>query len=168
VRPLHRPGQPLLPTPKAGEKVAKGQRSQVGQALAQLEDRLPKELKLAGITTVEAANRFLEEVYLPEHNARFAVAPEDPETAFVADAAGLHRDILCVQEERVVGNDHCVRYRDLSLQIPPSPARRHFVKLRVRVHDYPDGMLAVFHGPRCLARYRADGGRLDHAQPLAA
>jgi transposase len=178
-------------TPKAGEKVAKDQPTQVGRALAQLgiehipayspeargrserafgtlQDRLPKELALAAITTVEAANRFLEEVYLPEHNARFAVAPEHPETAFVADLAGAHRDILCVQEERVVGNDNCVRYRSLSLQIPPSPLRRHFVKVRVRVHDYPDGTLAIFHGPRCLARYRADGSPLDHDQPRAA
>ena len=178
-------------TPKAGEKVAKDQPTQVGRALAQLgiehiaayapeargrserafgtlQDRLPKELELAGVTTVEAANRFICETYLPEHNSRFAVAPEHPETAFVADAAGVHRDILCVQEERVVGNDNTVRYRGLSLQIPPSPIRPHFVKVRVRVHDYPDGTLAIFHGPRCLARYRADGSPLDHDQPLAA
>ena len=178
-------------TPKAGEKVAKDQPTQVGRALAQLgiehipayspeargrserafgtlQDRLPKELALAGITTIEAANRFLAAVYLPEHNARFAVAPEHPETAFVADAAGAHRDILCVQEERVVGNDNCVRYRGLSLQIPPSPVRPHFVKAKVRVHDYPDGTLAVFHGPRCLARYRADGTLLGADHMLAA
>jgi transposase len=178
-------------TPKAGEKVAKDQPTQIGRALAQLgiehipayspeargrserafgtlQDRLPKELALAGITTVAAANRFLREVYLSEHNARFAVAPEHPETAFVADAAGVHRDLLCVQEERVVGNDNTVRYRGLSLQIPPGPIRPHFVKARVRVHDYPDGTLAIFHGPRCLARYRADGSSLDHVQPLAA
>jgi transposase len=178
-------------TPKAGAKVARDQPTQVGRALGQLgiehipayapeargrserafgtlQDRLPKELQLAGITTVEAANRFLKEVYLGEHNARFAVAPEQPETAFVADVAGVHRDILCVHEERVVGNDNTVRYRGLSLQIPPSPIRPHFVKVRVRVHDYPDGTLAIFHGPRCLARYRADGSPLDHDQPLAA
>ena len=178
-------------TPKAGAKVAKDQPTQVGRALAQLgiehipayapeargrserafgtlQDRLPKEFQLAGITTVAAANRFLRETYLPEHNARFAVAPEHPETAFVADVAGAHRDILCVQEERVVGNDNTVRYRGLSLQIPPSPLRPHFVKVRVRVHDYPDGTFAMFHGPRCLARYRADGSPLDHDQPLAA
>ena len=125
-------------------------------------------MALAGITTVAAATRFLREVYLPEHNARFAIAPEHPETAFVADRAGVHRDILCVQEERVVGNDNCVRYRGLALQIPPSPARRHFVKLRVRVHEYPDGTLAVFHGPRCLARYRADGAPLGQVQSRAA
>jgi transposase len=184
-------GSHYFHTPKAGEKVAKDQLTQVGRALAQLgiehiaayspeargrserafgtlQDRLPKELALAGITTVAAANRFIRETYLPEHNAAFAVAPEQPQSAFVADAARAHRDILCVQEERVVGNDNTVRYHNLSLQIPPSPIRPHFVKLRVRVHDYPDGTLAIFHGPRCLARYRADGSPLDHDQPLAA
>jgi transposase len=178
-------------TPNVGERVAKDQLTQVGRALAQLgiehipayspeargrserafgtlQDRLPKELALAGITTVAAANRFLRESYLPEHNARFAVAPDHPETAFVADRAGVHRDILCVHEERVVGNDNTVRYRGLFLQIPPSPIRPHFVRARVRVHHYPTGTLAVFHGPRCLARYRADGSPLDHDQPLAA
>jgi len=68
----------------------------------------------------------------------------------------------------VVGNDNTVRYRGLSLQIPPSPLRPHFVKARVRVHDDPDGTLAIFHGPRCLARYRADGSPLDHDALLAA
>jgi len=178
-------------TPKAGQKVDRDHLTQVGRALRQLgiehipayspqargrserafgtlQDRLPKELALAGIITVEAANRFIKEVYLEEHNARFAIAPEQPETAFVADRAGAHQDILCVQEERVVGNDNCVRYRGLALQIPPSPLRPHFVKVRVRVHEYPDGSLAIFHGPRCLARYRADGSPLADVQPLAA
>jgi hypothetical protein len=43
------------------------------------------------------------------------------------------------------------------VQIPPSPIRPHFVKAQVRVHDYPDGTLTIFHGPRCVARYRPDG-----------
>jgi hypothetical protein len=46
--------------------------------------------------------------------------------------------------------------------------RAHFVEVRVRVHDYPDGTLAIFHGPRCLARHQADGSPLDDARPLAA
>jgi transposase len=173
-------GSHYFHTPKAGEKVARDQPTQVGRALAQLgiehiaayspeargrserafgtlQDRLCKELALAGITTMAAANRFIGEVYLPDHNARFAL-----------DRAGAHRDILCVQEQRVVGNDNTVRYRSLVLQIPPSPLRAHFVKVRVRVHDYPDGTLAIFHGPHCLARFRADGCPLDDASPLAA
>ena len=71
--------------------------------------------------------------------------------------AGNLADILCVQEDRVVGNDNTVRYKNLSLQIPAGRHRHHYVKAKVSVHEYPDGDLAVFHGPRCLARYKKDG-----------
>jgi transposase len=186
-------GSHYFNTPEAGGKVDDDDLTQVGRALVQLgiahipayspeargrsermfstlQDRLPKELRLAGITTLAAANRFIAEVYLPQHNARFAVPAAEPGSAFVADIAGYWRDILCVQEERTVGNDNTVRYRKLSLQLPQSPLRRHFVKVRVRVHHYPDDTLAVFHGPRCLARYSPDGQLLadDHAQVCVA
>ena len=73
-------------------------------------------------------------------------------------------DILCVQEERVVGNDNTVRYAGCVLQIPEQRHRRHFVKASVRVHEYPDGRLAIFHGPRRLADYEADGTLIDHGR----
>jgi transposase len=184
-------GSHYFETPTAGGKVDKDNLTQVGRALAQLgiehipayspeargrsermfgtlQDRLPKELRLAAITTLEAANRFIAETYLPAHNARFAVEPEHPGSAFVPDAAGAWRDILCVQEDRIVGNDNTVRYHRLVLQLPASKLRPHFVKARVRVHHYPDDTLAVFHGPRCLARYAGDGHLIDHAQVRAA
>jgi len=129
-----------------------------------LQDRLPKELRLAGITTIEAANRFLAESYLAAHNARFAVPAEQPGSAFVACRDAGRADILCIQQDRVVGNDNTVRYHGLGLQLPPSPLRPHFVKARVRVHDYSDGTLPVFHGPQCLARYTAAGDPIDHAR----
>jgi transposase len=167
-------------TPKAGGKPDPNVKTQVGRALAQLgiehipayspeargrcerafrtlQDRLPKELALAGITSVEEANRFLREVYLAAHNARFAVAAEQPGSAFVAVDPTILADILCIQEERQVGNDNTVSYNRRRLQIPPSPIRPHYVRAKVRVHHYPDGAFAVFHGPRCLARYAADG-----------
>lgn len=168
-------------TPKAGEAVDKDRPTQVGRALDRLgiehipayspeargrsermfgtlQDRLPKELKLAGIGEVDGANRFIREVYLPAHNARFAKPPAIAESAFVTvrDAAGL-ADILCVEEERVVGRDNTVAYEGLRLQLPQSRARAHYVKARVKVRQYPDGALAVFHGPRLLARYDAAG-----------
>ena len=93
---------------------------------------------------------------MPTHNARFAVRAAETGSAFVPSAGDL-AEILCVQDERTVGNDNCVRYRGLSLQIPAHRHRHHFVKVKVRVHAYADGRLAVFHGPRCLARYAADG-----------
>ena len=168
-------------TPKAGEAVDKDRLTQVGRALAHLgiehipayspeargrsermfgtlQDRLPKELDLAGIGNIEAANRFIREIYLPAHNARFARSPAIAESAFVAirDPAGL-AEILCIEDERVVARDNTVAYEGLRLQLPQSPARAHYVKARVKVREYPDGTLAVFHGPRCIARYSAQG-----------
>jgi transposase len=183
-------GSHYFHTAEAGAKVDKAKLTQVGRALAQLgvehiaayspeargrserafatlQDRLVKELKLAGVATIEEANRFIAEVYLPDHNARFAQPAEQPDSAFVPATLEQVQDILCRQEERTVGNDNTVRYQGLSLQIPPSPIRPHFVKAKVRVHQYPDGSLAVFHGPRRLASYTADGTPIGQDQ-LAA
>jgi transposase len=66
-----------------------------------------------------------------------------------------------------VGNDNTVKWRGLILQIPPSPLRPHFVRATVRLHEYPDRRLAVFHGPHRLADYDAAGNLLDAAK-LAA
>ena len=168
-------------TPQVGGAVDKERPTQVGRALDRLgiehipayspeargrsermfgtlQDRLPKEMKLAGVRDVEAANRWIREVYLPAHNARFAKPPALAESAFVMvrDPAGL-ADILCVEEERVVGRDNTVAYEGLRLQLPASRTRPHYVKARVKVHRYPDGMLAVFHGPRLVARYDTAG-----------
>ena len=167
-------------TPKAGEAVDKDRLTQVGRALDRLgiehipayspqargrsermfgtlQDRLAKELKLAGIGDVEAANRFIREVYLPQHNARFAQPAALPENAFVAADPTQLRETLCVQEERIVARDNTVSFGRLKLQLPQSPMRPHYVKARVRVHQYPDGGLAVFHGPRPIARYTSQG-----------
>ena len=114
-----------------------------------------------------AANRFLRQVYLPTHNARFAGPAEDTGSAFVPFAGPL-ADFLCVQHERIVGNDNTVRYKGLSLQIPADRHRHHYVKARVRVHEYPDATLAVFHGPRCLARYHADATMIETDDGLQA
>lgn len=111
---------------------------------------------------VAAANRWLESVYMARHNARFAVAPAEEGTAFIPFAGPLD-DILCVQEERVVGNDNTVRYEGRVLQIPESRHRRHFVKAKLRVHEYADGALALFHGPRQIAAYDADGALVEEA-----
>jgi transposase len=131
------------------------------RAFGTLQDRLPKELRLAGITAIEAANAFIREVYLPAHNARFATPQAQPGSAFTPIPGVDLDEILCVQEERQVGNDNCVSYRTLKLQIPESPLRPHFVKARVKVHVYPDGSHAVFHGPRCIGRYDENGAIRD-------
>ena len=132
-----------------------------------LQKRLPQELRLAGISTMEDANRFLKEVFWPAHNARFARPAEDTGSAFVA-FAGTLEDILCVQQERIVAGDNTLRYKGRTLQIPADRHRHHYVKARVRVHEYPDGTLAVFHGPRRLACYTAQGQPIDEPDKRAA
>ena len=167
-------------TPTAGGEVDRSKPTQVGRALERLgvehiaayspqargrservfhtlQDRLVKELALKEIDTVEAANLFLCDVYIPEYNARFAVAAAQEGTAFVAIPGVDLAEILCVQEERQVGNDNCVSFNRLKLQIPESPLRAHFVKTRVKVRQYPDGTHAIFYGPRCLGRYDKKG-----------
>ena len=96
-----------------------------------LQGRLPQELRLAGITDMEAANRFLKELFPPAHNARFATPPEGEGPAFVPFAGDL-RDILRVREDRVVGNDNTVRYRDRVLQIPEGRSEEHTSELQSR------------------------------------
>jgi transposase len=169
-------GSHYFHTPKAGGGVDRQHPTQVGRALAQLgiehiaayspqargrserafrtlQDRLPKELALAGITGIEAANAWLRELYLPAHNARFAVAAEDPGTAFVAAAPAQWREVLCLQEARQVGNDNTVHWRGRVLQIPKSPLRPHFARASVRLHEYPDGAVALFWGPHRVADF---------------
>ena len=153
-------GSHYFHTAEAGGKVDRGQPTQVGRALSHLgvehiaayspqargrserlfqtlQDRLPKELALAGITTMDAANAWLRDTYIPAHNARFAVKAEQEGSAFVAVPALDLTEVLCVQEERVVGNDNCVAFLNRRLQILESPLRAHFVKATVKVHQYP-------------------------------
>ncbi len=183
-------GSHYFETPEAGGRVSKTVLTQFGRALKQLgiehiaayspqargrserlfgtlQDRLPKELALAGISTPEAANRWLREVYVAEHNARFAVPAEQAGSAFVVDPNGAWREILCIQEDRRVGHDNTVKWRRLTLQLPPSRLRPHFVRATVRVHEYPDGRLAVLWGPHRLADYDAEG-RLFQQEHMAA
>jgi hypothetical protein len=177
-------GSHYFHTPKAGGRVDKTRLTQFGRALQQLgithipsyspeargrmervfgtvQNRLPQELRLNGIKTPVAANRYLKEHFMPDYNARFAVPAAEPGSAFLPYAGRPLEDVLCVQEDRRVGGDNCVPWKRLALQIPPQPHRHHYVKATVRVHEYPDGRLAVFDGPRCLARFDAKGRPID-------
>ena len=170
--------------PKESRKVDKTQLTQVGRALSQLgithipsyspqgrgrmervfgtlQKRLPQELRLAKIKTMAAANRYLKDHFVPDYNARFAVPAAEPGSAFVPYVGRPLADVLCLQEDRVVGADNCVSYKRRSLQIPPQRHRQHYVRATVRVHEYPDGWLAIFDGPRCLARFDPKGGSRD-------
>jgi hypothetical protein len=88
--------------------------------------------------------------------------------AFVPVDAGLLSETLCIEEERVVGRDNTVAYARLKLQLPESRIRAHYVKARVKVREYPDDTLSVFHGPRCLARYDGEGHEIAPTRPSLA
>jgi len=173
-------------TPEAGGRIDRAHLTQVGRALAQLgiehiaayspqargrserafathQDRLPKELALAGIIDRAAANRYLQTTYMPRHNTEFAVPAAQPGSAYVSCIGASLPDILCEQFERTVGNDNCVSFEGMKLQIPAGPQRPHYVKTRVRVHRYVDGTLALFHGPRRLDAYTSEGISLTQA-----
>ncbi len=123
---------------------------------------MPKELRLAGLTDVEAANAFIRDVHLPEHNARFAVQPAGEGSAFTPIPGVDLDEILCVEEERQVGQDTCVSDRTLNPRTAiRGPMRPHFVHARVKAHVYPDGSHAVFHGPRRIGRYDQNGSAQD-------
>ncbi len=176
-------------TPEAGGRVDKHNLTQVGRALKQLgiqhiaayspqargrsertfgtlQNRLPKELALEGITTLETANQYLQEVYLPRHNQQFTVDPKEKTSAYIPWAGGDLNEILCHQEERVVQNDNTVSYKTLRLQIPKDDLRHHYVKTTVQVRHYLDGGLGLFFGNRCLGRYDAIGRVQESAQHL--
>ncbi len=178
-------------TKEAGGKVDKKNLTQVGRALQQLgiemipsyspeargrmerafgthQERLPRELKLAGIRDMEAANRYLQQVYMPAFNEEFKQPSLHEGTAFVPWMRGNLWDILCEHHERVVGNDNCVSFEGMALQIPANEYRYNFVRVKVKVHRYIDGSLAVFHGPRKLADYDMDGKLLGAASHKAA
>lgn len=167
-------------TPEAGGKVDKKNPTQFGQAMQRLgiemiaayspeargrsermfrthQDRLPRELALAGINNMEAANRYLAESYKAAFNAEFMQPAMEDGSAFVDWIGGSLDDILCERFERTVGNDNCVSFEGLKLQIPADRHRCHYVKAKVAVLRHLDGALAILHGPRKLAEYGSDG-----------
>ena len=168
-------------TPKEGGKVSKTQLTQFGRAMKHLgiqmipayspeargrserafethQDRLVKELALHGITDMNAANRYLSQVYLPAFNAEFMQPPPENGSAFVPWTGNNLDDILCEQDERTVSADNCISFEGKKLQIPADRYRCHYVRVRVMIHRYPDRSLAIFHGPRKLADYDQQGG----------
>jgi len=182
-------GSHYFHTPVAGGPVDKKTLTQVGRALKQLgirhipsytpegrgrmervfrtlQQRLAPMLRRAGILTMEAANAYLRDTYVPEHNEQFGKQAAEPGNAFVSRVGIALDDVLCVREDRQVGRDNCVSWSGRDLQIPEQRHRRHYVKALVCVHEYTDGRLAIFDGPRCLARFDAQGVEID--EPAAA
>jgi hypothetical protein len=180
----------FIVTLKAGEKPDKAIRTQCQRALDQLgirlipayspqargrgerlwktyQGRLPQELRVAGIKTMEEANRYLREVFIPDYNKRFAVKSKEAGTAFVPVLLGLDLEkVFSVQCTRQVRPDNTLSFKTLTLQIPASPFRHSFAKTTVIVHEHMDGRLSVSYGPHTLAWYGQDGDLInDKAHP---
>ncbi|MFZ2010065.1 MAG: ISNCY family transposase [Candidatus Sulfotelmatobacter sp.] len=166
-------------TPKVGGRVDYHRRTQVGRALHELgvqmipayspqargrsernfstwQGRLPQELRLRQLGTLEAANRFLREEYMVEFNRRFQVAPKQRGNAFVPCRSRDLEGIFSLQFERSVNRDNTVSFQNLSLQIERVRWRATLAGCQVVVHQHLNGTLSLTHGPHCLGRY--DGG----------
>jgi transposase len=167
-------------TPKVGGKVDHHRRTQVGRALHELgvqmipayspeargrsernfstwQGRLPQELRLRQLRTLEAANRFLREEYIAEFNRRFQVAPRQRGNAFVPCRSRDLERIFSLQFERSVNRDNTVSFQNLSLQIERVRWRATLAGCQVVVHQHLNGTLSLTHGPHCLGRYDAGG-----------
>ncbi|MBV9923913.1 MAG: ISNCY family transposase [Acidobacteria bacterium] len=167
-------------TPKAGEPVDRQALTQVGRAMRELnvqmipayspqargrsersfrtwQGRLPQELRLAGITTLAEANRFLRERYVAEFNARFAVAAEGVGTAFVPCTRSDLDRVFCLQHERVVARDNTVSFARLTLQIERQQWRGTLAGCRVIVYEHLDGTLSIGYGLHEVGRYNSEG-----------
>ena len=171
-------------TPKVGGKVDYHRRTQVGRALHELgvqmipayspeargrsernfstwQGRLPQELRLRELGTLEAANRFLREDYIAEFNRRFQVAPRQRGNAFVPCRSRDLERIFSLQAERTVNRDNTVSFQNLSLQIERVRWRATLAGCQVMVHQHLDGTLSLSYGPHCLGRYDAAGVALS-------
>jgi len=126
--------------------------------------RLPQELRLRGIHTVEEANRFLREEYIAEFNRRFRVPAAQPGNAFVPCRGQDLERIFSVQRERVVNRDNTVEFGRRSLQIQKTPWRHTLAGCRVTVYEHLDGMLSVGYGPHTVGQFNAEG--LPWSEPL--
>src|ERR1700739_323533 len=167
-------------TPKAGGKLDPHRLTQVGRALRELgvqmipayspqargrsernfstwQGRLPQELRLRGIRSMEAANRFLREHYIVEFNARFQVPAAQGGNAFVRRSSRDLDLIFALQFERTVNRDNTVSIQNLGLQIEPVRWRATLAGCSVTVHQHLDGTFTITHGPQRLGHYSAEG-----------
>lgn len=172
-------------TPKAGGKVDLSNLTQIGRALYELgvqmipayspeargrcerffetwQDRLPKELKLHGINSMEGANRYIEEIFIPWHNQTLVVEPLEKGSAFSPYHGRDLGFVFCIKEQRVVNCDNTVEWRTKVLQIEPSTLRVSFAKCKVTVCEHLDGSLSVLYGPQLVGRFDASGNPLIH------
>ena len=176
-------------TPKAGSKVDKTHLTQVGAALSRLgiehipsyspqargrsermnrtlQDRLVKELRAQGIRTIEEANRYLEERYIPQHNDSLSRAPQDASSAFVHPGDLDLNEVFFEEEVRTVGRDNTVSLHATIFQLHAQPGRRSCAGLSVQVRRHLDGSYSIRRGMQIFGRYDAAARPVETAGPV--
>jgi transposase len=133
---------------------ARGRSERVNRTL---QDRLVKELHSAGVRTLERANRYLIETFLPTYNAEIPRPPADPASAFVTAGGAPLEQILCHEEARTVAKDNTVVLQGVRLQIGKQPGRKTCAGLEVIVRRHLDRSHSVWRGPQCLGRFDQRG-----------
>jgi transposase len=135
------------------------------RAFGTVQGRLPQELRLAGVTSYEEANRYLEQTFVPDFNARFTVKPAQSGTAFVA-LRGVDLELLfSAQHDRVVRNDSTIVFSNLILQLPETKDRAHYVRCLVVVHEFTDATLGITFQGHLIARYNRTGDLIQGPAP---
>jgi transposase len=180
-------GSHFFVTVKEGERVDKDRLTQVGRAMKELgvkmiaayspqargrsersfgtwQGRLPQELRLAGIESLEGANQFLREKYIEEFNRKFKVAAAEKGTAFRRTGRSDLNWIFSVQTERVVAKDNTVAIRERQWQIDKTRFRHSLAGTTVTIHEHLDGTVSIRYGPHVVGRYRGDGEKLSGAR----
>jgi transposase len=170
-------------TPKAGAPVDKYRLTQVGRALKELgiqmipayspqargrsersfgtwQGRLPQELRLAGIGTVEQANQFLREHYMAEFNCKFAVPAAEKGSAFRRCSRSDLDWIFSIQTERMVAKDNTFSLQHLIWQLDQTRWRNTLAGCTVTIHEHLDGTISVRYGPHLVGRYDREANPL--------
>jgi len=175
-------GSHFFYTPKAGEQVDKSRPTQLGRALKELgihmiaayspqargrsersfgtwQGRLPQELRLAAVKTLEEANRFLRERYIAEFNHKFTTQATGKGTAFRRSGRGDLDWIFSVQTERVVSKDNTVAIKDRWWQIDKCRWRHTLAGQTVTIHEHLDDSVSIRYGPHVVGRYAKGRGK---------
>jgi hypothetical protein len=177
--------------PKDGDVIDRQVLTQVGRALAELriemipayspqargrsernfgtwQGRLPQELALNGITTMEGANEFLRQTYIAEFNRRFSVPASQTGNAFLPVHNQDLELVFSLQHERVASKDNTIRVANLCLQIERTSWRNSLASCRVKVHQHFDGTFTIVYAGRIVGRYSATGAMLEEPKPRKA
>lgn len=182
-------GSHFFHTPKAGEAVDKSRPTQLGRALKELgiqmiaayspqargrsersfgtwQGRLPQELRLAGVQTLEEANRFLSQRYIAEFNRKFATQPAMKGTAFRRTGRSDLDWIFSIQTERVVSQDNTVAIKDRWWQLDKCRWRHTLAGQTVTIHEHLDQSVSIRYGPHLVGRDPEGRGK-DGAMEVA-